>query len=51
MLAIIETFKDEPAEDLSQTFERLSRTFGEFGSSKFVKQPMSVVELKDILAD
>lgn len=50
MLAIIEEFKDEPADEFAQTIDRLSRAFSEFGSSKFVKNPISDIKLEDILA-
>ena len=51
MLAIIEEFKDEPAQELSATLERLGRAFGEFGSIKFLKNPMDDIKLEDILAE
>jgi|ERR1035437_3899060 hypothetical protein len=51
MLAIIDLFKDEPAEELSATLDRLSQAFGQYGSMKFVKGPMTDISLVDILAE
>ncbi len=51
MQAIVKEMADEPADDFSQTIERLSRAFADFGSQKFLKNPMSELKIEDILAD
>jgi len=51
MEVIKEALKDEPADEVSQTLERLSRAFGEFGSMKFLKNPMSELKLEELLAE
>lgn len=50
MVSIVKLMKDEPADDFSQTIDRLSRAFSDFGSQKFVKNPMSELKIEDILA-
>lgn len=51
MLTIVEELKDEPADEFSQTIERLSRAFSDFGAQKFLKNPMTDLKLEEILAE
>jgi predicted hydrocarbon binding protein len=51
MIALLDLLKDEPAQDLSQVLERLGRAFSDFGSTKFLKNPMSELKIEDILAE
>lgn len=51
MLAIVKEMADEPADEFSQTIERLARAFSDYGSTKFLKNPMSELKIEDILAD
>ena len=47
---LVVLFKDEDAKTLSTTLESLGSTFTKFGADKFLKQPMSNVTVKDIVA-
>jgi hypothetical protein len=47
---IVKKVKDESAQDVSETLERLARAFSDFGAIEFVKGPMDKVKLDDILA-
>lgn len=51
MLAIVKEMANEPADEFSQTIERLARAFSDYGSTKFLKNPMSELKIEDILAD
>lgn len=51
ILSIALAMKDEPADEFSQTIERLARAFSDFGSNKFLKNPMSELKIEDILAE
>ena len=50
MVEIVRFMADEPADEFSQTIERLSRVFSDFGAQKFLKNPMSEIKLDEILA-
>lgn len=51
MVAIALAMSDEPADEFSQTIERLSRAFSDFGAQKFLKNDMSALKLEEILAE
>ncbi len=51
MQAIVEVMKEEPADEFSQTIERLSRAFSDFGAQKFLKNPMTDLKIDEILAE
>lgn len=50
ILDMMESMKDESAQELSETLERLGSTFGKFGAHKFLQQPMNTVTVNDIIA-
>lgn len=50
ILAIIELTKDESANELSETLERLGKALSQYSAHTFMKQPTSAISLKDILA-
>jgi len=47
---LIVLFKDEDAKVLASTLESLGSTLTKFGADRFLKQPMSNVSVKDIVA-
>lgn len=51
MVAIIELMKDEKAQDLSQILEKMGQVFSQYGSEKFLKNPMSSLLLNEILKE
>jgi hypothetical protein len=50
VLKLEEIFQDEKAKTLSSILDRFGRTLAEYGANKFLKEPMSTITLKDILA-
>lgn len=50
VLALAEMLADEPAKETSETLERLGKTLQTYSSHMFMKQPMSVVSLNDIVS-
>lgn len=50
ILAIMETMKDKSANELSETLERLGKTLSQYSAHTFMKQPISTITIKDILA-
>jgi uncharacterized protein YaaQ len=50
ILAIMEEFKDESAQELSETLERFGSTLTKFAADKFLREPMTTLKLEDILA-
>lgn len=50
IIKIIDMFKDEPAQELSETLEKFGRALGQYSANEFMKQNMSVMNIKDIVA-
>lgn len=50
ILEIIETMKDESAQELSETLERFGSTLGKLGAHKFLEKPMTEITIDDILS-
>ena len=50
ILAIMETMKDKSANEVSETLERLGKTLSQYSAHTFMKQPISTITIKDILA-
>lgn len=48
---ITDLFLDEPAEEFAQTLDRLSKAFGDYGSMRFVKNPMTEIKVDDLVAE
>ena len=51
MEVIVKELADEPADEFSQTIERLARAFSDFGAQKFLKNDMSSLKIEEILAE
>lgn len=51
MQIIVKEFADEPADEFSQTIERLARAFSDFGAQKFLKNDMKSLKIEEILAE
>ena len=47
---IIALMKDESAQELSETLERLGRALSQYSANTFMKKPMSEIKLEDIVA-
>lgn len=47
---LIETFKDEPAKELSSILERFGKTMGDYGAHEFLKNKMTDLPIDKILA-
>jgi hypothetical protein len=47
---IITLMRNESAQELSETLERLGQALSQYSANKFMKQPMSTIKLEDILA-
>ena len=50
ILEIIETNQEESAEELSKILEKFGQALSQFSATKFMKQPMSEITIKDIVA-
>ena len=50
MLKIVDLMKDESANELSETLERLGRTLSEYSAHTYMKQGMDKININDILA-
>lgn len=51
MIAILETINNEKVEDIMDLLQRMSRAFGDFGASQFIKGPMSSIKIEDLVAE
>lgn len=51
MQTIVKELADEPADEFSQTIERLARAFSDFGAQKFLKNDMGSLKIEEILAE
>lgn len=49
ILNIEAMFQDEPAQELSESLERLGQTFSKHAADKFLRQPMSTLSVDDIV--
>ena len=47
---MIKLTQDESANEMSETLERLGKTLSQFAAHKFMKEQMSIISIKDILA-
>lgn len=47
---IIALMKDESAQELTETLERLGRALSQYSANTFMKKPMAEIKLEDILA-
>lgn len=47
---LLETLKDEPAKQLMTTLDEFGASFSKLGAHKFLKQPMNVITVDDIVS-
>lgn len=50
IVAIMDLMKDESAQELSETLERLGTTLQQFIINKHMKEPMSTIKIDDLVA-
>lgn len=46
---LISMFPEESAQELSESLEKLGTVFGKFAADKYLKQPMSVITVDDLV--
>lgn len=51
ILNLIDMLAIEKAKDTASLLERLGNTFAQFGANEYLKQPMSVIKITDIIAE
>lgn len=50
ILDIVESMKDESAQEISETLERFGSTLSKLGAHKFLMNPMTEIKLEDLVA-
>lgn len=50
ILEVVDLFKDESAQEMTETLERFGSTLSKLGAHKFLQKPMSEITIDDLLA-